>query len=315
MAYTETQVWGWLLFGGILPTSRAKALLESWLARGQSVREALAALPGAGAALGLSATEAQALRLPSELPEVAALRWNEPIYPQSLLRMPVKQRPALLFHHGALHLLQRPIIYLPPAALSADEHDLLCEASAFLLGEAWLPAAAWGSAQAALLLEELQDSEGELLLLARCGLEHVVLTEKEQQLMVEGRLLILSALAPAAPPNPRWDEALAQVEMHLAQRCIFTGATPAPVVDLPSLWLSAAPAAPADPLPRTADPTALLMWLADIGAPAAQPAPAGLSDELSAPPPLPPLPPEEALRILAKGGNIPAVLRDRLLRP
>jgi len=221
----ETQLWAWFLFSAGFAPQRAKTLLSAWDQRGLTLRDVLQALPAQAAALGLTPEEAAKLRPPHELPEVAALRWNEPLYPLGLHQLPFKLRPALLFYTGELSLLMRPIIYLAPGPLDDETRELLQETVGILLGEKLLLAASRESPQAALLLEEMLASEGEALLFAKQGLAHLTLPAQEQALLQAERLLILSPLPPATPPNPAWDDVLQQVAVGAALRHVYSHAT------------------------------------------------------------------------------------------
>ena len=309
----ETQLWAWFLFASGLPTSRAKHLLDGWQTAKRSLADTLAALPGAATGLGLTAEEARILRPPATLPPLTALRWNEPLYPAGLRRLPLDSRPALLFYRGDVQLLRRPLSYLQPVAIPPEERDIAHETLGLLLGEPFLPAATRGSEQAALLLAEMADSEGDLLLFARCGLEQLTLTGRERALLAEQRLLLVSPFPPATPGNPRWDTLLTQVEAAAALRCLVIGSAPQPATPpwppTPTLYVTAQ--SPAPTAPATADPTEALLWLME---------PEHLKTPVPAPTPPPPEPeaepappPEETLRILEQGGHIPSILRERLL--
>jgi len=309
----ETQLWYWLLYKEGLTTARAKSLLETWRTQGITLEAALAALPESALAAGFSDAEIAALRPPERLESVAAIRWNEPLYPSRLLQLEAKSRPALLFYRGDPRLLARPLLVVPPAPLHDAAAALLQEALSQLLGEGMLPAATRGAAQATLLLGELADSEGEALLFVRQGLETLELSPQEQRFLAEGRLLLVSPLHPDATANAKWDASLLQVELGAAELLLWVSAT-APIGSLPAtrtLWLTPTPPA-VTPLPGlqiTDEPGEVLLWLSQSGGePPAPPAEAPLTA-----PPLPPLPPAEALRILERGGAIPEVLRRRLL--
>ena len=311
----ETQLWAWFLFASGLPTSRAKHLLDGWPTAKRNLTDTLAALPGAATGLGLTVEEARILRPPATLPPITALRWNEPLYPAGLRRLPLDSRPALLFYRGDMRLLQRPLVYLQPVAIPPDEHDSAQETLGLLLGESFLVAATHGSAQATLLLEEMSHSEGEMLLFARCGLEQLTPTGREAALLAEHRLLLVSPLPPATPGNPRWDTLLTQVEAAAALRCLVIGSAPQPATPpwqlTPTLYVTAQSPAPA--APATSDPTEALLWLLGpehLKTPAAIAAPAPTPPEPEA---APAAPPEETLRILEQGGHIPSILRERLL--
>ncbi len=318
----ETQLWTWFLFNAGLAPQRAKALLSAWDQRGLTLSAALDMLPAQINALGVTPEESAKLRPPRELPEVNALRWNEPLYPMGLHQLPFKLRPALLFYAGDLSLLMRPIIYLAPGQLDGETRELLQETVGILLGENLLLAAFRGSPQAALLLEEMIASEGEALLFAKQGLDRLALPEDEQALLQAQRLLILSPLPPAAAPNPTWDDVLQQVATGTAMRSVYSDATAlakiernanaivlaaSPGIHAPqgvrivtnaaeaALWLTELPAAPVSVTPQiTVTPSASL--------------------ELAAEPPADPPPsPADALRVLEKGGRVPEALKKRLL--
>jgi hypothetical protein len=324
----ETQLWMWFLFNAGLAPQRAKTLLAMWDQRGLTLRAVLDALPAQAGALGLTPEEAAKLHPPHELPDVTALRWNEPLYPMGLHQLPFKLRPALLFYTGELSLLMRPIIYLAPGSLDDETRELLQETVGILLGENLLLATFRESPQATLLLEEMIASEGEVLLFAKQGLEHLTLPEQEQTLLQSERLLILSPLPPSTPPNPAWDDILQQVAAGAAMRRVYSSAialdktgtgtnalanalllTASPGTHVPpgirvvtnaveaALWLTELPSAPVSTTQQTT----------------AMPTPSP-SPELAAEPPSDPPPsPAETLHILEKGGHVPEALKRRLL--
>lgn len=318
----ETQRWTWFLFNAGLAPQRAKTLLSAWDQRGLTLLNVLDALPAQANALGLTPEEAEKLRPPDPLPEVAALRWNEPLYPMGLHQLPFKLRPALLFYTGDLSLLLRPIIYLSPGPLDDDTRELLQETVGILLGENLLLAAFRESPQAALLLEEMIASEGEALFFAKQGLAQLALPDDEQALVQAQRLLILSPLPPAAPPNPAWDDVLQQVAVGAAMRCVYTDAAAITKVEgnANALLLTASPGARVPQGIRVVtDAAEAALWLTELPAapvnlaqtPAAMPS---ASFELTAEPPAgPPPTPAEALRVLELGGRVPDALKKRLL--
>ena len=323
----ETQLWMWFLFNAGLTPQRAKTLLAMWDQRGLTLRAVLDVLPAQAKALGLTPEEAGKLHPPRELPDVAALRWNEPLYPMGLQQLPSKLRPALLFHAGELSLLMRPIVYLAPGPLDAETQELMQETVGILLGENLLLAAFRESPQATLLLEEMIISEGEALLFAKQGLEQLTLPEQEQTFLQNGRLLVLSPLPPTVSPNPAWTDVLEQVAAGAAMRRVYSSAA---ALDKTETGTNAL----ANALLLTASPTAnvpqgirvvtnaveAVVWLtelstAPVGPPqqtTAMPTPSpsfGLTTEL---PTDPPPSPTEALRVLEKGGHVPEALKKRL---
>ena len=151
----ETQLWTWFLFGGALSTHRAKTLLAEWEQRGFKLGDVLQQPTTRAAQLGLTGEEASKLRVPTNLPDVSALRWNEPRYPYGLHNLPFKLRPSLLFYSGDANLLIRPVVYLAPDVISENDQEVLQEVIGMILGENLLLAAFHDSPQAALLLEEL----------------------------------------------------------------------------------------------------------------------------------------------------------------
>ncbi len=316
----ETHRWIWLLFRTSLPAQRAKALLYRWHRQGLTVEEVLRRLPGQAQALGLTAEEAAALRPPERFPEVAALRWDEPTYPAGLRDLPLKLRPAVLFYAGRADLLLRPRIYLPPTVLTPEAHPLLHEAVSILLGEELLPATFRESEQAALLMDEMEIGEGEILLFTRSGLDQVELTEREQELVDAGRLLLVTPLPPETGENPAWEAVLQQLARASVDRCITTDLAAATSESAPPTLLLSEGSLRQE-LPATVmsieDPALLIPWLADVTAvsPDRPPmaTPAGETGELLTElPPEPPPTPEEALRTLQSGGQVPEVLRRRL---
>ena len=314
---TETQLWAWFLFGSGLLPQRAKTLLAHWQERGLTLQAALNQLPAQAQSLGLQPGEANHLRPPDNLPAIAALRNDEPLYPIGLRHLPPKLRPALLFYTGAAWLLMRPIIYLAPDAIPPDVQEPMREAVSILLGEYLLPAAFRNSAQAALLLEEMIDSEGETLLFAREGVDRLVFSDQEQALLEAGRLLIVTPLPPDAAANPSWDSLLQQIATAAAARRI--------VVDPASLQATGSEISPptllltssslSEPLPQatvaSTNPADILAWIADVPEPALPTSTPGATT--TEPAPEPPSSPEEVLRTLEVGGRVPEALRKKLL--
>ena len=323
----ETQLWAWLLFNAGLAPQRAKTLLAAWDQRGLTLRAVLDALPAQANALGLTPEETAKLHPPHELPDVTALRWNEPLYPMGLQQLPSKLRPALLFYTGEASLMMRPIIYLAPGSLDDETRELLQETVGILLGEGLLLAAFRESPQAAVLLEEMIASEGEALLFAKQGLEQLTLPEHEQALLRSGRLLVLSPLPPNTPPNPAWDDVLQQVAAGAAMRRVYSSATALDKTGGGTNALANAlllTASPATHVPQgiraVADAAEAALWLTEL--PTAPVSTAQQTAALPSPPPSlelatelpsdPPPSPAEALRVLEKGGRVPEALKKRL---
>jgi hypothetical protein len=318
----ETQLWAWFLFHAGLAPQRAKTLLDHWDQRGLTLCAVLEALPAQADALGLMPDEAVKLHPPRNLPEVAALRWNEPLYPLGLRQLPLKLRPALLFYTGELSLLMRPIIYLAPGPLDAETQELLQETVGILLGENLLLASFRESPQAALLLEEMTASEGEALLFAWQGLAQFTPPDQERALLQEGRLLILSPLPPASPLNPALDDILQQVAAGAAMRTVYSSATAPEKTETGAnvLLLAAAPITRAPQGIRVvANAAEAALWLTEF--PAAPVSTAQQMPATTAPPAFnlaadlpitPPPSPDETLRVLEKGGRVPEALKKRL---
>ncbi|MBN1921993.1 MAG: hypothetical protein JW892_12160 [Anaerolineae bacterium] len=310
----ETQLWYWLLYSGVLPTTRAKNLLSSWSKERLSVESVLDSLPLKGSQAGLNDAETRALKPPPRLETITALRWNEDGYPKGLETLDLKLRPALLFYQGNPKLLARPLLAIPPAPLDTASTLLLQETLGQVLGDATLLAATHGSAQAAILLNELTDSEGDALLYVRQGLNTIEHSKEEQRLLVEGRLLLLSPLNPTAPANPKWEPVLSQVELAAAEHILWVSSEP-PTTSTdraPTLWLTPtlASAPTMTGLRASDEPGDVLLWLLEKSSAPETPDTMTLSET----PVLPPLPPDETLRILERGGAIPEALRQRLLK-
>lgn len=309
----ETAYWAWLLFASELPTARAKALLEAWQGQGGSLQTALQRLPQEAAALGLTADEAARLRPPARLAPIPALRWNEPLYPTGWQALPLRQRPALLFYRGDAALLSRPRLYIPPAELAEANLEAARETLSLTLGERFTPVTLHGSPQSALLMEELQDSEGELILMGLQGLETYTPAPVEASLLEAGRLLWLTPLPPQAKPNPAWQALLEGLCGALAAHWLLTTTGQHPPIPA---GVSAACIAPDEGatldagIQRLASPAEIPLWLENLLAAEQTPSPESLPD--SEPVLGPPPTPEEALRILQKGGRVPEVLRRRL---
>ncbi len=296
----DTRLWVWFIFNSGLRPPRAKALLARWQAQGASLAAVLAQLPQAAAQWGLSPDEAQALRpVPAELPDVPAVRWDEPLYPRGLQRRLAEvMRPALLFVAGAASLLQRPLVYLPPELLDEAAQDAAREALGMLAGEPVLPAVFEGSPIAELLLEELATAEGEMLLWLRGGRDSWTPTLAQQALLDAGRLVALTPLPPPAPAIPEWMPFLEQVALTAADFVLF--------------WQGDEAALGALPHARYGELERLAMWLETAAAPSAT-APGAVTAPVEEPP-APELDPAEVLAKLERVGRVPKSLRERLQR-
>ena len=340
---TDVDLWTWLLFASGLSTLRAKELLRTWQGAGVHPAEAITALPAAGPHLGISESEAFQLaaafqrRVPAQNAAVAAITWDAPTYPAGLTTLPLKLQPALLFHRGDPELLNRMIVYLPPGDLPVEDQEPVREVISLLLGEHVLLGVYQDSAQAALVLEELASAEGEVLLFARSGLARNYPTPIADDHPLSMRVLIISPLPPAVPQKPAWDMVLQQVALAAADRVILTGHTDETTVDAleerprPTVALSSATGGAFAPPSRARDvravqsPADVLDWIAGAtlspdGATAEphspyveRPSDAKDSFALGEPDTAPPPSPEQILKTLSKGGEIPEVLRRRLL--
>jgi hypothetical protein len=330
---TETQRWTWLLFDSPLSPQQAKALLARCSERGLSLEAALERLPQQATTLGLSRDEAVNLRMqwsqwerqaPAPLGrEVTAVRWTAPTYPEGLRDLPRKLQPALLFCRGDVSLLTRPIVYLAPDPVPEALETRMSEVASALLGEHMLPAAFGDSPQADSLLAEMHVSEGEGLLFARAGIEQVQLSDRAEALVEADRLLVLSPLPPTAPDNPAWTPILRQVATAASLGRVVTAAPERAAGEptRPTLHLlpsaQATPAAGAYPAAEAMD---VLLWLSELvsptpARPSAPPRPAPETRPTPAPAATedPPPSPEDVLRILQAGGEVPDALKKRLL--
>ena len=314
MQEQETALWNWLLFSGVLSTQRAKTLLQKWQSMSISVQQALAE-PEKGP-LGLTPEESRKLHAPRNLHTPSAVRWNESDYPAGLQRLPLKIRPALFFYCGEKQLLSRPVVYFPPTPLQEHTIERTRETLNLLLGEALLPATLKGSPQAALLLQEMETSEGEALLFTRSGLNTTTTTAQEALLLDQQRLVIATPLPENALPDARLDTILNQVEAATASYCVFTGsdAPVAPFSQTPTLWITSEkiPGTAASPKVKAlTEPMELVLWITNGGTTPSPMITKVLTPEL---PEAPDLTPEETLQILEKGGNIPDILKKRLTK-
>jgi len=311
--FNETQLWTWFLFNSGLSPQRAKVLLAQWHSRNLSLQAALDMLPAQTQRLGLTKDEARTLTPPQNFSELPALRWNEGLYPQGLQELPLKLRPALLFYTGDSQLLSRPIVYLYPDPLLPNTEEMLREIISLLLGENLLLAAFHDSPQAGLLLQEMNDSEGEAMLFVREGLDQLVLPQQIQAFVKEERLVIVTPLPPGSKPKPAWGPVLEQIAIAAARRCIAT--TPPSeqsTSSKPTLLLSDCPVTPQAHLHVADNPMEALVWLTDI--PGLSPGPDPQAPLSAQPPtPEPALTPEDILRTLETGGQVPDVLRKRLI--
>jgi hypothetical protein len=316
-------LWYWFLFESNLSTQRAKTLLADWQKRDLSLEDVLTRLPQGANSLGLTPQEARQLRPPASISSSSAapdaVGWDEPLYPNGLRDLPLSHRPALLFYRGARAPLQRPILYLPPAPLeTADEgtHELLQETLGIVLGEEYLPAAFHGSEQAMLLLDAMRATAGDVLLFTYAGLENIDLSKRERAYLADERLVLATPLPPQTPAKPAWEPLLHQTAEAAAARCLghdLASIQQNEKLRRPTLLIRNE--APERDLPAhihvAATPTDVLLWLAGASE-APEPASAG-ADDLIAAPSEPPPTPEETLRILEAGGDVPDAIKKRLL--
>ncbi len=324
----QASLWAWFLFESGLRPQRAKELLSTWQARSWSLRDALDRLTVSRGAPDLTAAEAKQLSPPGLLPVVEGLTWNDPLYPGGLAELPLKLKPALLFCKGEPSQLSQPIVYLAPSPVEPDDQERLREAITLLMGEPILLSAHRQTDQAQLLLEELTYGDGFAILWAEAGLEALTYSDRESNLLQQGRLLILSPLPPMTPPRPAWTGILHKVAAAAADRVLLSGARAlhpdslAAIGHKPALAIS--PVGPETAAPTTvqlaAAPTDVLPWIEfDVGADQTLDAPGepvhvanqetySLAEDVPGPPPSP----EEILKTLSRGGEIPEVLRKRL---
>lgn len=326
----NTALWAWFLFESSLSPTRAKELLVAWEEQGLALDEALSRLPQDMVNLGLTASEAQGLRVPAQLMPVTGLTWHNELYPTGLHRLPLKARPAILFYRGEASLLARPLALLAPTPSMQQEDivDLLEETLSLILGEAWLIGVLEETPQATLLLNELIHTEGEAALFLRSGLEARDWRPDELDLLQERRLIALSPLPPKTAADPAWTPLLEQVAIAAADRVIVIG-SPEAVVRYarrcrgkPLLGLTRR--TPTEPkeisdLSITNQPTDVLLWLADESA-LTRPILRGAAAEATGSyrettEPSRQLSPNEILAVLESGGRIPEALKRRLISP
>lgn len=319
----DIALWYWFLFESKISTQRAKTLLADWQKRDLILEDVLARLPQEAKLLGLTPQEARQLRPPASFSSSSAapdaVTWDEALYPNGLRDLPLSHRPALLFYRGARAPLQRPILYLPPAPLDADDEatqELLQETLSIVLGEEYLPAAFHGSEQATLLLDAMRANAGDILLFTYAGLENVELSKRERAYLADERLILATPLPPQTPANPAWEPILHQTAEAAAARCLghdLAGIRRNEKLRRPTLLIRNEE--PEGALPAhihvAATATDVLLWLAGASE-APDPASAG-ADDLIAAPSEPPPTPEETLRILEASGDVPDAIKKRLL--
>ncbi len=291
----QTRLWVWFIFNSGLRPPRAKALLARWQAQGANLAEVLAQLPQAAGAWGLTPDEAQALHpLPPTLPDIPAVRWDEPGYPRGLKRrLQEVMRPALLFITGSPALLGRPLVYLPPEDLEPEAQEQVRETAGMLVGESVLPAVFEGSPVEKILLEELSCSEGEVLLWLRGGSDSWQPNSAQRALLDQGRLIALTPLPPPAPPIPEWMPFLEQVALAAADFVLYQRGVEEVLDGLPRAHYH--------------EIDRLEQWLETLD----QAVPPGTAESVDDVSPAP-LDSEELLARLEKIGRVPAKLRQRL---
>jgi hypothetical protein len=311
----ETTLWHWFVFEGPLSTLRAKRCLDRWQERGLSLIEVLNRLPDQCRDVGLTWEEARQLQPPRSPASVQALRWNSPHYPDGLRDLSLKRRPALLFTRGNVELLARPMITFVPGRPNEDELAMLREAVGALMGENLLLTALADTVQAALLIEEMAYSDGEIMIVPTSGLDNTEISAVETRYIEAGRLVLATPLPPTMAADPVLEPLLQQITSAAASRRILSTASDtydAGTPPRPTLVLTPTPP-PASESPRlqfTDNAADVLLWVQDpeqdlTGGPLP-------SAEPRDKPTGTPLSPEETLSLLEQGGDVPPALRARL---
>lgn len=316
--HSETALWAWLLFESGLKTLQAKQLLARLKPLGVALLDLVEMPASQLASLGLETFQTVLAQVPPTLKTYTALRWDALTYPKGLHGLSLSQQPALLFTRGAQELLHRPLCYFPPAETSPDIDELLPGIIELCFDSQLLPAVFAGSPQEKILLDVLTYGEGEGLVFLDRGVDRWAPGEAASRLLDNGRYLALSPMATEAPSNPGVLAILLRIACAAAERWVLAGAETDMVLpeDMtrPALWLAAS--LPSSAILRNrdiqlgADIADAIQWFQTDSTRVAAPLQPGVplvQDNI-----LPPLPPEQALRILEMGGNVPEVLRRKL---
>ena len=322
----ETDLWAWLLFAAGIKTYQAKQLLLLLSEKSLSLDVLIKTPANERASMGFG-VYTDILSQPTILPEIPpAIRWDEPLYPQGLQELSLKEKPALLFYKGAADFLSRPIIFLEPGELSGASRELLIGVIEILLDGSLLPAVFSQSPQEEVLLELMSYSDGEALIFLDQGFEQWQPTDAVAQHVHTGRVVILSPMPPAAKSSPVATAIIKRIASTAAARWIFSSNQPGrrtqTEVRRPLLQLNVdgqAELLQGSESMLAADISDVINWLQDSPATHANYSEVQnetLINEALArqEESLPPINTEKALEILEMGGSVPDALRQRLMR-
>ena len=326
--HLESDLWRWLLFESGLSRRRAReiilqgaqsnALSLFWQAGPEILAQQLALSPDETPLFhkiyeNWAAYEA---RFDAERRGgLQTLRINEPGYPDTLIRfLPSERRPLLLFLRGETGLLEMPML-LPVAEALPPEEDAVAwalDALAELAAEGALPlliARAGFEAQAA---RAFLDAGIPFVLVIPQGLTAYVPPLGLQRALDAGRAMLISPFQPHWRPPTEGENPLLPHAVDFARSLAhallaLSSPVPAPVEGQPCFRYPGL----ADEGRCTEvyeDAESFFLRLAE----SATPHPAGVMVTASSPQPEEPVDPVEILETLARGGDIPPALADRL---
>jgi hypothetical protein len=328
--HLESDLWRWLLFESGLNRRRAREII---LQGAQS--NALSLFWQAGPAIlaqQLTLSPEESTRFQKVYADWAAydirfdaerrgglqtLRINEPGYPDSLLRfLPPERRPLLLFLRGEMALWDMPTL-LPVAGTQPDEEAIVwaLDVLADLAMEGALPLLIAQAGFEALAVRTFITAGVPFVLLVPQGLAAYVPPAGLQQALDEGRALLVSPFqpdwrAPAEGENPMLPHAVAFA--HSLAHALLALSPPA---------FAPAPEQPCFRWPGLTDGSScpdvygdaefFFLRLAESAA-SGPPDVIVAAAQASAPPSAEPIDPAEILETLARGGDIPPALAQRL---
>ena len=326
--HLESDLWRWLLFESGLKRGRARELILQgaqsnalslfWQAGPDILVQQLALSPDEAAHFQdvHKNWAAHVARFEAEREQgVQTLRLNQPGYPDSLLRFTsLERRPLLLFLRGERALLEMPLL-LPVAGTPPAEKAVAwaLEAFAELIAEGALPLLIARAGFEAQLARAFLDAEMPFVLVIPQGLAAYTPPVGLAQALREERVLLISPFRPDFAPPPVSENPLLAPAVDFARALAhahLTLALPAPAAAAGQPCFRWPELTAGEGCPEAyEDAETLFLRLAESVAPH----PPGVMVTASQPPiPTAPVDPAEILEILARGGDIPPALAQRL---
>jgi hypothetical protein len=322
---SETTLWIWLLFHAGIKTFQAKQLLSSLSVQDMTLSTFIRTPSEKRLSLGFDEEHALISQPAGASVYPPAIRWNEELYPQGLHDLPLKIKPAVIFYQGTSDLLSRPIIYLEPGEIPDNNLELVTGMVELLLDSEWLPAVFVGSPQETILIDLMTHNAGEVLIFLDRGVEQWRPVDKVAHFMHQGRILVLSPLPSHTPATPALTIILRQIASAAACRWVASSGVTLEnrqaEINRPALQLHANGSPEGIALRGVKIAVNIpdaIAWLVVSRQSLQNPAltPEGnltVSPELPDNDNLEPISADNALEILESGGNVPDILRQRLM--